>query len=238
MKKISIISAFLGTLIEVYDFSVFAFLIPVLSEVFFSSHTTKAAINFTVLAYVISYVVKPFGALAFGYLMDAYGRKRVLLFTTLLMTLATATIGLLPLGMPSAYLWGALIGCRIIQGLSISGEFSSAIIMAVEQGRKRPAFFGSTAFIGGSLGLLLANLSIFILLNFTLHDQLIQYGWRIPFLMSTFFWLILFMIRNNIDDITPAKGLMKHGIRDLMTTHKKRWPQCLLFQAYLLQPSI
>jgi MFS transporter, MHS family, proline/betaine transporter len=221
MKKISIISAFLGTLIEVYDFSVFAFLIPVLSEVFFSSHTTKAAINFTVLAYVISYVVKPFGALAFGYLMDAYGRKRVLLFTTLLMTLATATIGLLPLGMPSAYLWGALIGCRIIQGLSISGEFSSAIIMAVEQGRKRPAFFGSTAFIGGSLGLLLANLSIFILLNFTLHDQLIQYGWRIPFLMSTFFWLILFMIRNNIDDITPAKGLMKHGIRDLMTTHKK-----------------
>ena len=221
MKKISIVSAFLGTLIEVYDFSVFAFLMPVLSEVFFSSHATKAAINFTVLAYVISYGVKPFGAVAFGYLMDAYGRKKILLFTTLLMTLSTTSIGLLPLNMSSAYKWGALIGCRIIQGLSISGEFSSAIIMAVEQGKKRPAFFGSMAFIGGSLGLLFANFTIFILLNFTPHEQMIKYGWRIPFLISTFFWLILFMIRNNIDDVTPAKGLIRRGTRDLMTTHKR-----------------
>ncbi|MCX7116321.1 MAG: MFS transporter [Legionellales bacterium] len=221
MKKISIISAFLGTLIEVYDFSVFAFLIPILSEVFFSSHTTKVAINFTVLAYVISYGVKPVGALTFGYLIDAYGRKKVLLLTTFLMTVVTATIGLLPLDMPRVYQWWALIGCRIIQGLSISGEFSSAIIMAVEQGRKRPAFFGSMAFIGGSLGLLLANISVYILLNFMPHDQMIRYGWRIPFLISTFFWLILFMIRSNIDDVTSVKGLMRHGIRDLMTTHKR-----------------
>jgi MHS family proline/betaine transporter-like MFS transporter len=173
---------------------VFAFLIPVLSEVFFSSHATKAAINFTVLAYVISYGVKPFGAVAFGYLMDFYGRKRVLL--------ATATIGLLSLSMSSTYQWGALIGCRIIQGFSISGEFSSAIIMAVEQGKKRPAFFGSMAFIGGGLGLLLANLSIFILLKLMPHEQMLHYGWRLPFLISTIFWFILFLLRNNIDAIT------------------------------------
>ncbi len=221
MKKISILSAFLGTLIEVYDFSVFAFLIPVLSEVFFSSHTTKAAINFTVLAYVISYGVKPFGALAFGYLIDAYGRKKVLLTTTFLMTIATATIGLLPLGMPSFYQWGALIGCRIIQGLSISGEFSSAIIMAVEQGKKRPAFFGSMAFIGGSLGLLLANLSIFILLNLMPHDQMAHFGWRVPFLISTVFWFILFFLRKNIDDINSAEVLVKRGVSNLFKTHKR-----------------
>lgn len=221
MKKISIASAFLGTLIEVYDFSVFAFLIPVLSEVFFSFHSTNAAINFTILAYVISYGVKPFGAVVFGYLMDFYGRKRVLLVTTFLMTIATATIGLLPLSMSSAYQWGALIGCRIIQGLSISGEFSSAIIMAVEQGKKRPAFFGSMAFIGGSLGLLLANLSIFILLKLMPHDQMLHYGWRIPFLISTVFWFILFLLRNNIEEITSANGWVRQGVCDLLRTHKK-----------------
>lgn len=221
MKKISIVSAFLGTLIEVYDFSVFAFLMPILTEVFFSSHATKTALNFTVLAYVISYAVKPLGAVVFGYLIDAYGRKRVLLFTTLLMTIATTTIGFLPLDMPGAYLWWALIGCRLIQGLSISGEFSSAIIMAVEQGRSRPAFFGSMAFIGGSLGLLFANLNIYVLLNLILHEQMITYGWRIPFLVSTLFWLILFLIRNNIDDVVPATGLMRHGMRELMKTHKR-----------------
>ena len=165
MKKFSIISAFLGTMIEVYDFSVFAFLIPILSEVFFSSHEQKTAINFTILAYVISYGVKPFGALGFGYLIDWYGRKRILLFTTMLMTLATAVIGLLPTHTMGMYLWGVLIGCRIIQGLSISGEFTSALIMAVEQGRGRPGLSGSVAFMGGSLGLLFANLSIFILLR-------------------------------------------------------------------------
>jgi len=165
--------------------------------------------------------VKPFGAVAFGQLIDAYGRKKILLITTFLMTIATATIGLLPLNISNAYQWGALFGCRIIQGLSISGEFSTAIIMAVEQGGKRPAFFGSMAFVGGSMGLLFANFSIFLLLNFTPHEQMIQYGWRIPFLISTFFWLILFMIRNNIDDITPTKNLMREGMRDLVTSQKR-----------------
>lgn len=71
------------------------------------------------------------------------------------------------------------------------------------------------------MGLLFANFTIFLLLNFTPHDQMIQYGWRIPFLISTVFWLILFMIRNNIDDITPTKNLMREGIRDLVTSHKR-----------------
>ena len=221
MKKTVILSAFIGTLIEVYDFSIFAFLLPILSEVFFSSLGKKAAINFTVLAYVISYGVKPFGALAFGYLIDYYGRKKILLCTTLLMTVATAVIGLLPMNMTSMYQWGALIGCRIIQGLSISGEFSSALIMAVEQGGGRPSFAGSLAFMGGSLGLLFANLSIFILLNVMPHDRVIQYGWRIPFLISTFFWLILFFVRHKIDDSVFNKGLMRSSLLALLTNYKK-----------------
>ena len=208
-------------MIEVYDFSVFAFLIPILSEVFFSSQAQKTAINFTILAYVISYGVKPFGALGFGYLIDWYGRKRILLFTTLLMTLATAVIGLLPTHTMGMYLWGVLIGCRIIQGLSISGEFTSALIMAVEQGRGRSGLSGSVAFMGGSLGLLFANLSIFILLNLMPHEQVIQYGWRIPFLISTFCWLILFFIRHKIDDSIFHKSLVRSSLFDLIKNYKK-----------------
>lgn len=222
MKKVSIISAFLGTLIEVYDFTVFAFLIPILSEVFFSDFEKNTAVNFTVLAYVISYGVKPFGAISFGYLIDRYGRKRVLVFTTLLMTFATMAIGLLPPAIMSMYYGAGLIACRILQGLSISGEFSSAIILAVEQGKKYPAFSGSMAFLGGSLGLLLANLTIFILLNLIPHDQIIQYAWRIPFIIGAFGCFILIFIRNKIDDsvfegITDSSSFM-----DLISQHKKQ----------------
>ncbi len=221
MKNFAIISAFLGTLVEVYDFSVFAFLIPILSEVFFSSFSKKSAINFAVLAYVISYGIKPFGGLVFGYLIDCYGRKKILLVTTLLMTFATATIGLLPTSTMGSYQWVVLVGCRIIQGLSISGEFSSAIIMAVEQGGKKGALSGSLAFMGGSLGLLLANLSVFVLLNLMPHEQIIQYGWRIPFLMSALGWCACFVIRNKIKDDLVDKRPAGSGFLTLITNHKK-----------------
>ena len=221
MRKISLLSSFLGNLIEVYDFSVFAFLIPILSEVFFSSSVNKAAINFTVLAFAISYGVKPFAALIFGYLIDSYGRKRILLITTFLMTFATAGIGLIPINMAGVYQWWILIGCRVIQGLSISGEFSSALILAVEQGNNRPAFSGSLAFMGGSLGLLLANFTVLILLNQMPHSQMIQFGWRIPFLISTVLLVCLFFIRNKIDDVRSNKDLIGDGLFSLITNYKR-----------------
>ena len=219
MKKISLISAFLGTMIEVYDFSVFAFLIPILSEVFFPFQDKNTAINFTLLAYVISYCIKPFGAIGFGYLIDRYGRKNLLLFTTLLMTFATATIGLLPHKILGMYYGAGLIACRIIQGLAISGEFSSAIILAVEQGREKPAFSGSLAFMGGILGLFFANLSALILLYVMPHNLIVQYAWRAPFLIGAICCLVLFYIRNKIDDDLRVVSLSV-GFIDLIKNYK------------------
>jgi MHS family proline/betaine transporter-like MFS transporter len=142
------------------------------------------------LAFAVSYFAKPFGAICFGYFIDRFGRKKILLSTTLLMTIATSAIGLLPSNIMGLY---ALFAFRIIQGLSISGEFSSAIIIAVKQGRNNPAFSGSLVFVGGTVGLLLANLSAFILLCLIPHEQIINYAWRIPFLIGAFGCLILFL---------------------------------------------
>lgn len=221
MKKASLFSAFLGTMIEVYDFNVFPFLLPILSEVFFSSQSKSDAINFTVLAYVVSYVIKPFGAMGFGYLIDRFGRKKILLYTSLLMTVATSAIGLLPVHLIGKYSGAALIFCRILQGLSISGEFSSAIIIAVEQGKTSPAFSGSLSFLGGSVGLLLANLSVFILLYLMPHEQILQYAWRIPFLIGALGCFALLLIRNRIDDLTAVLVLQPSSFSSLIISHRK-----------------
>lgn len=221
MKKITLLSAFLGTLIEVYDFTMFPLLIPILSEVFFSSQEKSSALNFTVLAYVVSYVVKPLGAIGFGYLIDRLGRKSVLLVSTLSMTLATTVIGLMPSYIMGVYCGAGLIFCRVIQGLSISGEFSSAIIMAVEQSKKSPAFSGSFSFVGGSAGLLLANLSVFVLLYLVPYEQVIHYAWRIPFLIGALSCVILLFIRNKIEDAVPREIQITSSFSNLIKNYRK-----------------
>ncbi|HAT1822798.1 TPA: MFS transporter [Legionella pneumophila] len=228
MTNLARISVFISTAIEVFDLSIFAFLIPVLSSVFFSSHSKSSAINFTILAYVVSYVVKPFSGMVFGYLSDSYGRKQVLSVTTLLMTVSTAVIGLLPTSLPGIDLWIALFSCRIIQGLSISGEFSNGLIFAVEQGKDRPAFSGSMAFMGGILGLLLANLSVFILLNLLPYEQMIQYGWRIPFLISAIIWLALYQIRRFINEPFAQKMNDTKHFSSLVKKYRKELVICFV----------
>jgi MHS family proline/betaine transporter-like MFS transporter len=83
-------------------------------------------------------------------------------------------------------------------------------------------FFPYTRFDynSGSLGLLLANFSVYVLLNLMPHSEIIQYGWRIPFLISTFFWLILFFIRNKIVDQTLHKDAERPTLVALITNYK------------------
>ncbi len=222
MNKKVLLAAFLGTLVEVYDFTVFPFFIPILSEVFFSSSERGSAFNFIILAYVISYFVKPLSALIYGYLIDRLGRKRVFLFNTILMTIATSAIALLPLSLMNKQHGILLVICRILQGIAISGEFSSAIIMAVEQGKVGSAIHGCIAFIGGSMGLFLANLSALIILYIIPHEQIISFGWRIPFLIGTLGCICLLFIRLNLKwDFIINTNNKNNNFKSLFKNYKK-----------------
>ncbi|HHG8507951.1 TPA: MFS transporter [Legionella pneumophila] len=220
MNKKVLVASFLGTLIEVYDFTVFPFFIPILSEVFFSSYHRTNAINFTILAYVVSYFVKPFGSIVFGYWMDRWGRKKVLLFSSVLMTLATAAIGLLPPYLMGMYYGAGLIACRLVQGIAISGEFSTAIIIAVEEG-KNSVLPGCMAFIGGSVGLLLGSLSALFILYGMPHDLIIYFGWRIPFLIGVGGCIVLLYIRNSLEFNLIKSNNESNGYRALFKRYKK-----------------
>lgn len=228
MKNLARISVFISTAIEVYDLSIFAFLIPVLSTVFFPLQTKSTAVSFTALAFIVSYAVKPLSGFLFGYLSDSYGRKRVLSITTILMIGSTSIIGLLPTNLPEIDLWVLLFACRIIQGLSISGEFANGLILAVEQGKQSPAFSGSMAFMGGILGLMFANLTVFVLLNQLSHEMLVQFGWRIPFLMSAVIWLALYQIRRFINEPFERQTNAGNRFLVLIKAHKKELVICFV----------
>ncbi|WP_133139668.1 MFS transporter [Legionella genomosp. 1] len=221
MKKAPLTSAFLGTIIEVYDFSVFPFLIPILVEVFSHEYPGRASINFTVLAYIVSYLIKPIGAISCGYLIDQFGQRRVMLYTTLLMTIATLLIGLSPTRWLCVSYGSILIVCRIMQGLSISGEFSSAMIFAVEHGKNQPALFGSLAFVGGCIGIVFANLAAFILLYVAPNQQIIEFAWRIPFLLGALGCLAVLFIRNSIKGVVRKSRSSSLTYRNLVKTYKR-----------------
>ena len=100
--------------------------------------------------------------------------------------------------------------------------------MAVEQGKNSPALSGSMAFMGGILGLIFANLTVFVLLNQLPHEMVIQYGWRIPFLMSALIWLVLYQIRRFINEPFECQAHVDNRFLALIKAHKKELVICFI----------
>lgn len=178
--------------------------------------------RFTMLAFVISYLVKPIGALIFGHLIDVYGRKKILVLTASMMFIATSSMGFLPVSILGWGMGVGLILCRVVQGISISGEFPTGIIMAVEQGRVRQGFTGSLAFIAGSLGLVLAHLSVYLVLKGFSHEQILKYGWRLPFIISMGGCFALLLLRGRIEIYQKAGTAFFSGYRNIVRVGKER----------------
>ncbi|MDQ1553509.1 MAG: hypothetical protein QOK46_587, partial [Microbacteriaceae bacterium] len=151
-------ASFVGTSLESYDFYVFAYFSAIFSgSLFFPELDPAAKIigAFSILA--VSYIVRPIGAVIFGNLGDRIGRRRTLLITITVMGVATGAIGLLPtyamIGLGAPLLLTLL---RVIQGLSLGGEWGGSILVAVEQVEpKRRGFYAALPQLGSPVGTIL-----------------------------------------------------------------------------------
>jgi MFS family permease len=150
--------------------------------------------------YAIGFVARPLGGLVFGHYGDRIGRKTMLYLTLFIMGTATAIIGILPtyktLGVWAAIL---LIGCRLVQGFGLGGEWGGAVLMAVEHApENRRGFYGSWPQLGAPLGLMLGTL-VFSVFSWLMSDaQFISWGWRLPFLFSIVLVIVGLWIRMTI----------------------------------------
>ncbi|HJZ79172.1 MAG TPA: MFS transporter, partial [Pyrinomonadaceae bacterium] len=135
--------------------------------------------------YAVGFVARPIGGIVCGHFGDRIGRKSMLIFTLLLMGVATALIGLLPtyhqIGIWAPIL---LIVLRLAQGFAVGGEWGGAVLMAVEHSPKsRRGFYGSWPQVGVPVGLLLST-GVFGLISRLPEDALFTWGWRAAFLLS------------------------------------------------------
>lgn len=199
-----------GTLIEWYDFYIFGALAVTISEVFFPKGAGAAALLSTLATFAIGFVVRPFGALVFGYLGDKIGRKYTFMVTLLLMGGATFAIGLLPgyetIG-PAAP--AILILLRLLQGLALGGEYGGAATYVAEHcpdGQRGywTSWIQTTATLGlfVSLGVILTCRRSMSVEDFN------AWGWRIPFWVSLFLVAFTYYIRRKMHE-SPLFQRMK-----------------------------
>ncbi len=204
LRKVALASL-VGTTIEWYDYFLFGTASAlVFGKVFFPalSPTAGTLASFAILA--VAFVVRPIGAVIFGHFGDRIGRKKLLVVSLLITGGSTFLIGLVPTPESIGILAPALLVLlRIAQGLGVSGEWGGAVLIAVEHApaRKR-GLFGSFPQTGLALGLLLAT-GAFALISLLPEDDLLDWGWRVPFLASALLLVVALYVRMQISE-TPA----------------------------------
>ena len=206
-------AAFVGTTIEFYDFYIYATAAAlILGQVFFPSGNPALSTLAAFGSFAVGFIARPLAGMVFGHLGDRLGRKKMLLLTIVLMGLATTGIGLLP-SYATAGIWApiGLVLLRIIQGISVGGEWGGAVLMASEHApAKRKTFYASFAQLGSPAGLLLALIA-FRLVTSLSPEQFADWGWRLPFLASGVLMLIGLFIRFGVEESPEFKEVAQTG---------------------------
>jgi len=223
-------ASLIGTSIEWYDFFLYGTAAALIfNKLFFPTFDPMMGTLLAFATYAVGFVARPVGGLVFGHYGDKIGRKKMLYLTLLIMGTATAIIGILPtyetLGVWAAVL---LVGCRLIQGFGLGGEWGGAVLMAVEHAPENlRGFYGSWPQLGGALGLVLGTL-VFTLFSSLMSDaQFIAWGWRLPFLFSVVLVIVGLWIRMTIAEspefqkIKDEKQEAKMPIIDAIRLHPK-----------------
>jgi MFS family permease len=200
-ELVSVITASsVGTLIEWYDFYIFGSLATIISTQFFPKENPAAAFLATLATYAAGLVVRPFGALFFGRLGDLIGRKYTFMVTLMLMGGSTFLIGLIPKYETIGF-WAPVIILilRLMQGLAIGGEYGGAATFVAEHSPvNKRGFWTAWIQITSIISFIISLVIILVVKNLLSSIAWIDWGWRIPFLVSVFMVVISVYMRKNM----------------------------------------
>ncbi|MDF3316551.1 MFS transporter [Rhodococcus sp. C3V] len=210
--KRAVKATMLGNAMEWFDFGVYAYLATTIGKVFFPDASGSAQLLSTFAIFAAAFIVRPLGGLFFGPLGDRIGRKKVLATTIILMAGSTFAIGLIPsyesIGIAAPIL---LVLLRLLQGFSTGGEYGGASTFVAEYAPdKRRGFFASFLEFGTLAGYVAAAGIVTIIQTVVSAEDLLQWGWRIPFLIAGPLGLIGLYLRLRLEE-TPAFQMMEQA---------------------------
>lgn len=206
MLKKAIGGTVVGNLMEWYDVGVYGYLAVIIGKLFMPD-TVDPAIQtlFSLGVFAVTFVARPMGGVILGQLGDRVGRQKILVFTLLMMALATFGIGILP----DYSVWGVaapilLVVLKLVQGFSTGGEYAGATTFITEYAPdKRRGYYASLLDLGSYMGFAVGAAFVSILQLTLTEDVMEGFAWRIPFLVALPLGVIALWFRSKIED-TPA----------------------------------
>lgn len=201
----NILGGVVGNVMEWYDFAIYGYFATVIGKQFFPSEDPAVSVIAAFGAFAAGFLARPLGGLLLGSLGDLIGRRQVLMVSIFCMAVPTVLLGLLPshehLGVMAPIL---VVLLRIIQGLSVGGEYtSSAVFLAEHAPAHRRGFLASWSAWGTILGILIGS-GVGAVVTSVLDDaQITAWGWRVPFVMGGILAVVGFVLRRGLSGAAP-----------------------------------
>ena len=205
--RFNILAGAIGNALEWYDFAIYGFLAPILGKLFFPSEDAFASLLSAFGAFAVGYAARPVGGAIFGHLGDRFGRKTALVVSIIAMGAATSAIGVLPdhdqIGTAAALF---LVVLRIVQGLSVGGEYSCSIVyMAEHAPPERRGLDSSWPQFGCLIGFLLGS-GIGALTSTVLGQEVMDnWGWRVPFVLGAVIAVAGLIFRSRLTELPATR---------------------------------
>jgi MHS family proline/betaine transporter-like MFS transporter len=216
-----IIAASIGNMLEWFDFLIYAYFAVTLAKVFFPVGNGTVSLMITFGTFGLSYLVRPLGAIVIGAYTDRHGRRAGLTLSIALMMIGTAMMAVMPgyatIGLTAPLL---VMAARLLQGFSVGGEFGSATAFLVEHSETRKGFFASWQWASTGVTSLVASGFGVLLTSLLTDDQLLGWGWRVPYLFGMLLGPVGLYIRSRMAETpefeaieptqTPVRDLLRH----------------------------
>ncbi len=227
-----VVGALVGTALEWYDFFIYGTAAAlVFGQLFFPGFSGAAGTMAAFATFGVAFLVRPLGGFIFGRMGDTIGRRETLIITTLLMGLSTGFIGLLP-SYEAIGIWAPilLVLLRVFQGLGAGAEFGGASTLLAEYAPAgRRGFYCSFSQMGVQVGLVCGTLA-FLVVGLLPDEQLLGWGWRVPFLVGFALIAVALYVRLQIEEspvfrqLESSQEVVRMPIRDTL----RRYPRNFL----------
>jgi MHS family proline/betaine transporter-like MFS transporter len=211
----------IGNVLEWYDFAIYGYFAAAIGRHFFPHEDPVAQLLAAFGVFAVGYLMRPVGGAVIGHIGDRFGRRAALTFSVTAMAVPTFLIGLLPgyvtLGVAAPI---ALTVLRMVQGLSVGGEYTSSMVFLVERAPEgRRGLMGALTSCGACAGILLGSAVGAGFAASMSTAALDAWGWRIPFLLGAVVGIAGYFLRRHVQETVPAERRQRAPIVETLHDH-------------------